>query len=235
MRESSHCAKSLRNAVFPDDPDDYGGADGGEGGRCPICYKTGERILDSTVCREHSVRWTWRGKHHHFADDPADPDYKREVEKLESFREVAPFYEPLPLRNALDSASSNAHTDRLARRIEEELVEAVLENPPSNGMVIAEQEKEKWLAIRREEALKINPQTAEVLWVYAQTLDPYGVEPELPPEYQQVGREYFARRPGGDTWVWFNDLPAATHDALWEKHKASLAFPAGLEEFFMMP
>ena len=138
--------------------------DGGEGGRCPVCYKTGERILDSGVCREHSVRWTWRGKHYHLADDPADPDYKQEAEKLESFREVEPFYEPLPLWDALHSASRNAHTDRLTRRIEGELVEAVMENPPSNGMVIAEQEKEKWLAIRREEALKINPQTAEVLW-----------------------------------------------------------------------
>ena len=125
------------------DADDYSGADAGERGRCPVCYKTGERILDSAVCREHSVRWTWRGKHYHSADDPADPDYKPEVEKLESFREVEPFYEPLPIRNALDSASSNAHTDGLARRIEEELVEVVMENLPSNGMVIAEQEKRK--------------------------------------------------------------------------------------------
>ena len=59
--------------------------------------------------------------------------------------------------------------------------------------------------------------------------DPYGVDPELPEEYWQVGREYFARSPGSDVWVWFGDLPDATRDALWEKHKAKLAFPAGLE------
>src|SRR6266446_5833747 len=61
-----------------------------------------------------------------------------------------------------------------------------------------------------------------------QTLDPYGVYPELPEEYQQVGREYFARSPGSDVWVEFGDLPEASRDALWKKHRSKLAFPAGL-------
>jgi hypothetical protein len=87
---------------------------------------------------------------------------------------------------------------------------------------------EQWLAIRKEAALKIDPRTAEVFWCYAQTLDPYGVDPDLPEEYQQVGREYFARSPGNDVWVWFGDLPDGVRDALWERHKSKLAFPAGL-------
>jgi hypothetical protein len=87
---------------------------------------------------------------------------------------------------------------------------------------------EQWLAIRKEAALRIDPDTAEVDWTYAQTLDPYGLDPELPEEFHQVGREYFARAPGSDIWVWFGDLPKATEDALWEKHKRRLAFPAGL-------
>jgi hypothetical protein len=90
--------------------------------------------------------------------------------------------------------------------------------------------REEWLAIRNEEALKIDPTTAEVEWTYAQTLDPYGVYPDLPEEHRQVGREYFARSPGSDIWVWFGDLPEATKHALWERHKSKLAFPAGLEE-----
>jgi hypothetical protein len=49
-----------------------------------------------------------------------------------------------------------------------------------------------------------------------------------PEECQQVGREYFARSPGSDIWVWFGDLPEATRTALWERHKQKLAFPAGL-------
>ena len=86
---------------------------------------------------------------------------------------------------------------------------------------------EQWLAIRKEAGLKIDPETAEVEWIYALTLDPYGVYPELPEEYRQVGREYFARSPGSDVWVLFGDLPDAIESALWEKHKSKLAFPAG--------
>jgi hypothetical protein len=76
--------------------------------------------------------------------------------------------------------------------------------------------------------LKIDPEIAEVDWAYAQTLDPYGVYPEPPEECWQVGRAYFARSPGSDPWVEFGDLPKATRDTLWEKHKRKLAFPAGL-------
>jgi hypothetical protein len=91
---------------------------------------------------------------------------------------------------------------------------------------------EQWLAIRKEAALQIDPETAEVEWSYEVTCDPYGVYPDLPEEDQQVGRAYFARAPGSDVWVWFGDLPEAVRDVLWEKHKKKLAFPAGLEELF---
>ena len=91
----------------------------------------------------------------------------------------------------------------------------------------AERDLEEWRAIRREAGLKIDPETAEVHRTYAQILDPYGMCPELPEEYDQVGRVYFARSPGSDIWVCFSDLPEAIRDALWEKHKRKLAFPAG--------
>jgi hypothetical protein len=88
---------------------------------------------------------------------------------------------------------------------------------------------QQWLAIRKEEGLKINPETAEADWTYAQTLDPYGIYPDLPEEYEQIGREYFARSPGSDIWVAFRDLPEETRDALWERHKrGKLVFPTGL-------
>ena len=73
-----------------------------------------------------------------------------------------------------------------------------------------------WLAIVKEEALKIDPATAEVDWRYALVLDPYGVYPALPEDCQHIGRAYFARRPGSDVWVEFGDLPTKTVDALWE-------------------
>jgi hypothetical protein len=79
------------------------------------------------------------------------------------------------------------------------------------------EEIENWLAIRKEAGAHIDSETAEVEWTYSLTLDPYGIFPELPEEYQQVGREYFARSPGSDVWVEFGGLPAATRDALWRK------------------
>ena len=88
--------------------------------------------------------------------------------------------------------------------------------------------KEEWLAIRKNAGRKIDPETCELMWDHGCTSDPYGIDPELPEELQQVSRNYFARSPGSDIWVWFGDLPRSTERALWEKHKASLAFPAGL-------
>jgi hypothetical protein len=78
---------------------------------------------------------------------------------------------------------------------------------------MTDDEKKAWLAIRKEAGLKIDPESAEVEWTYAYTLDPYGVE-KLPEELQCVGREYFARSPGSDAWVSFDDLPDATRRAL---------------------
>ena len=94
-------------------------------------------------------------------------------------------------------------------------------------------EDERWLAIRREEGFKIDPETAEVDWNYGLTCNPYGIldEWEWPEEFHQVGREYFARSPGSDVWVHFSDLPDATREALWKRHSRKLAFPAGLEAF----
>ena len=74
--------------------------------------------------------------------------------------------------------------------------------------------KEQWLAVLKEAALQIDPETAEVHFEYAQILDPYGVHDDLPEECQCVGRVYFAHSPGSDVWVWFGDLPDATRDRL---------------------
>jgi hypothetical protein len=86
----------------------------------------------------------------------------------------------------------------------------------------------EWLADREREALRIDPENAEVTWWYVNVSDPYDVHRELHEEC--IGRDYFARRPGGGIWVWFGDLPDATRERLWELHKRKLAFPAGLEE-----
>jgi hypothetical protein len=81
---------------------------------------------------------------------------------------------------------------------------------------------EQWLAIRREAALQIDPETAEVMWKYANVADPYGVYPD---GEECIGRVYFARPAGSDVWVDFGDLPDATVKALREKQEFRRAFP----------
>ncbi len=76
---------------------------------------------------------------------------------------------------------------------------------------------EQWLQVRKEEGRKIDPDTAEVWWNWAEILDPYGVYPHPPGECQCVGRAYFARSPGSDIWVSFYDLPDETERQLWER------------------
>jgi hypothetical protein len=113
------------------------------------------------------------------------------------------------------------------------VIEALFPDVPVKKKTAAEKEEiEHWLAIRKKEALRVAPETAEVTWWYAQTLDPYGVldEWELPEEFHQVGREYFARAPGSKIWVEFGDLPAETRKHLWNRDSCKLDFPAGLED-----
>ena len=86
----------------------------------------------------------------------------------------------------------------------------------------------EWLAIRKEAVLKIEPETAEVNWCYENIFDPYGVGPDLPEEYKQFGTVYFARSPGSDVWVWFDDLPEKVREALWKRHKSKQTLPASL-------
>jgi len=74
---------------------------------------------------------------------------------------------------------------------------------------------EQWLQIRKEEGLRIDPESAEVTWSYAPVLDPYRVY-QLLPEEECVGRIDFARSAGSDIWVCFYDLPDGTREKLWK-------------------
>ena len=76
---------------------------------------------------------------------------------------------------------------------------------------------EQWLQIRKEEGRKVDPDTAEVSRRSVYGADPYEVYPDLPEEYQTIGRVNFARSPGSDIWVLFEDLPDETVRRLWER------------------
>jgi hypothetical protein len=101
------------------------------------------------------------------------------------------------------------------REAQEAYDRALADIPPQ----ISEETKQ-WLEIRKKEALLIDPATAEYMWAYGQTMDPYGVEPDLPPYLQQVQRNHFYRRPGSDISVSIHDLPEETAKALHERDEA---------------
>jgi hypothetical protein len=122
--------------------------------------------------------------------------------------EIAQLHKDRDALVELQNRASQGHA-----RASTTVIEALFPDVPVKKKTAAERaEIERWLAIRKEEALKIDPESAEVDWHYAQVLDPYGVQDEweLPEEFDCVGRDYFARRAGGDVWVWFGDLPEKT-------------------------
>ena len=72
------------------------------------------------------------------------------------------------------------------------VIEALFPDVPVKKKTASEKaEIEKWLAIRKEAGLKIDPETAEVDWDYGNDFDPYGVwdEWEVPQEFEVVGRQ----------------------------------------------
>ena len=88
-------------------------------------------------------------------------------------------------------------------------------------------ERQAWLAIRKEAGLNIDPETAEVMWEYGYTIDPYNEFSDLSEEEKQIGRNYFARSPGSEIWVSFCDLPDATLKALQERPISNPEFSGG--------
>ena len=74
--------------------------------------------------------------------------------------------------------------------------------------------KEEFLASRVAAGWAIDIETCEVLIRSAYTLDPYGVEPDLPPELRQIGSYYFVRSAESDGWVCEYDLPEDKDRAL---------------------
>jgi hypothetical protein len=77
--------------------------------------------------------------------------------------------------------------------------------------------REQFHADRARLGKDIDPATAEITWWYGCDADPYGIRPDLPEEMQQVGRQRFARPPGGAVWICFDDLPPATIGALFDR------------------
>jgi hypothetical protein len=105
--------------------------------------------------------------------------------------------------------------------------EADLLEPPKgwlvhNGIInrdcISSAEYDRRMEERRAAGLLIDPSTAEIFWNWANFFDVYGDGLPLLPQESSINREYFARAPGSNIWVFFGDLPDATVDAI-RNHK----------------
>lgn len=84
----------------------------------------------------------------------------------------------------------------------------------------AEWSVEEVLKIYRDLAKTIDPSTAEVVWWMIVPGDPYGLFPI--PGDACAERGFFARNPGDEIWVSFDDLPKPVAKVLLEKNRSKL-------------
>jgi hypothetical protein len=97
--------------------------------------------------------------------------------------------------------------------------------PDVDGSVKTSEERkiEEWLAIRKEEGRKIDPDTAEVRCWSVPAFDPYDVHDDLPEECWFADWEDFYRAPDSDIWVWEGDLPLETRKRISERPLESVS------------
>jgi hypothetical protein len=181
----------------------------GENLECPTRFAALDELAKAIAALDDAIEQLNRDA----LDIPRYPGY-RNVEQLNAARNAL-----LELQRRASQSGCSASTT---------VIEALFPDVP----IAAEwAEVRRWLAIRKEEALRIDPETAEIGSWPTRMFDPYCVldEWELPEQFDLIGRVDFARAPGSNVWVAFEDLPEDTREKLWDRHSRKLAFPAGLE------
>jgi hypothetical protein len=94
-----------------------------------------------------------------------------------------------------------------------------IKGTPARESETNQRRREQWLAVRKEEGLRIDPEHAQISLEHGQVGNPYGLY-DLTDEGSCIGRNYFPRSLGSNVWVSFDDLPAAVCDRLWTRMKA---------------
>lgn len=73
----------------------------------------------------------------------------------------------------------------------------------------------------KDEALKIDPDTANYTWYTTLVDDPYELSEDLQVlEWNfrsRISDESFVAAPGSDLWIWHGDLPREVFDKLWRR------------------
>ena len=88
--------------------------------------------------------------------------------------------------------------------------------PWTRGLMNKE-ELQQWFASRIEAGRAIDIETCELGCWAAYDFDPYGVDPDLPEEMQQVGTNRFVRSPESRGWVHEGDLPPAKGKSMYDR------------------
>ena len=74
--------------------------------------------------------------------------------------------------------------------------------------------KEEFLANRKAAGQVIDVETCKIAWWYAQIVDPYGIESDLPDEAYCIGSTCFVISPDSDGWVCVCTICRRTRSAL---------------------
>jgi hypothetical protein len=113
--------------------------------------------------------------------------------------------------------TNSTHTDPVPNSMEEAMSNA--KNTIQNSLQVLKQTGiqeitwKQWAAIRTTAGMQIDSDTAEVMWVYADTLRYHMGAMGIP------RRIFYVRSPESDEWVRFSDLPQAIQDGLMLKHR----------------
>jgi hypothetical protein len=94
----------------------------------------------------------------------------------------------------------------------------VLQAMPWTRHLMTPEERQEWLASRKEAGLKIAIETCELGRWPANDCDPYEIKIDLDPDiYVQVGTNRFVRSPESNGWVHEGDLPSAKAKAMYDR------------------
>jgi hypothetical protein len=103
-----------------------------------------------------------------------------------------------------------------------EWLASIRRGEPSKVLELSQEAKE-WLAIRQEEALRIDPNTAEASADYGRYSDPYNLYPAMPKwagdrrDRRNLRVLDFVRRADGDVWIWEGCLSDDVRAALLDR------------------
>lgn len=88
---------------------------------------------------------------------------------------------------------------------------------------LTDAELKEWNERKCAEGERIDPRTAEVMFLYTDVADPYYTARNDKERSGLIGRSFFARNLASTNWVYWDDLPAATQQALAAKrHEANV-------------